>query len=125
MSTVRKPHLPAPADFSDVTAFDNSFRWWVRSRTNPKKRYLCDVSSYKGNGRCSCPDFVNHFQKFLDRGFDAKTVWEAGQLGEGLRDYQLGIDDALRCWHLCRARSRLASAFCDTLTAANAAQAQQ
>lgn len=119
MSTKRK-HLPAPADFSDVTAFDNSFRWWVLSRTNPKKRYLCDVSSYKGNGRCSCPDFLNHFEKFLARGFDAKTVFEANQVE--LREYHLGIDDALRCWHLCRARSRLATAFCSTLTAANEAQ---
>lgn len=121
MSSTRKQHLPAPADFSDVTAFDNSFRWWVLSRTNPKKRYLCDVSSFKHNGACSCEDFKKRFEKFLTRGFTAAQVFGAGQVE--LRDYMLGIDDCLRCWHLCRARSRLATAFCETLMAANKAQA--
>jgi hypothetical protein len=113
---------PAPADLSDVEPYDNSFRWWVRSRTNPKKRYLCDLSSYRNNGRCSCEDFQKRFEKYLTRGHDAAAAWEAGVLGSELRPYQLGINDALRCWHLCRAIQKQSLCFCETLQAANEAQ---
>lgn len=117
----RRGEIPAPADFSDVEAFDNSFRWWVRSRTNPGKRWLTDLSNYGGHGRCSCPDFEKHFEKFLSRGFTPQQVFEAGQVQ--LRPYHLGVNDALSCWHLCRARQKLAHAFVQTLKAAQAAQA--
>jgi hypothetical protein len=112
---------PAPGDLSDVEAFDSTFRWWVRSRTNPKKRYLCDLSSYKNNGTCSCEDFKKRFEKFLTRGHDATAAFEAGQVQ--LRDYMIGVDDALRCWHLCRAQKKLTLCLSEAIQAAAKAQA--
>lgn len=110
-------NLPAPADLSDVEPFDNSFRWWVRSRTNSKRRYLVDLSLYKNNGKCACPDFLNHFEKYLARGFTPAQVLEAGEIE--LRDYQLGIDDVLRCWHICRAQKKLVKCFSEKVAEAN------
>lgn len=118
---------PAPADLSDVRAGDCSFRWWVRSRTNPRKEYLVDVSSYGGHGKCTCPDFETRFEKFLARGVTPQEVWDDRWLWEegeerALRPYQIGVDDVLRCWHLCRARSKVATAFIAAASAAVDAQ---
>lgn len=112
---------PAPADLSDVESFDNSFRWWVRSRTS-RKRYLVDTSLYNHNGKCACPDFLKHFEKYLARGHDAATVFATGVLGPKLRPYQLGVDDALRCWHICRAQKKIVSCFSKAVQDANDAQ---
>lgn len=101
----------APADFSDVRPGENSFRWWIRSRTNPKKEYLVDVSGYSGAGKCTCRDFEIRFEKFLSRGMTPAEAF--GMFPQELepRSYMLGLDDMLRCWHLMRARSKLATSF--------------
>ena len=95
---------PAPADLSDVRPAENSLRWWVRSRTS-KKEYLVDMGNYAGNGKCSCPDFEKHFEKFLARGVSPEQAVREGWVK--MRPYQMGEDDGLRCWHLCRARSKV------------------
>lgn len=122
MTTAGKT-LPAPADFSDVRPAENSFRWWVRSRTNPRKEYLADISSYGRNGKCTCKDFEVRFEKFLTRAMTPAEAFAMFPQELELRPYMLGVDDILRCWHLCRARSRLADGFIEMTVAAQNAQA--
>ncbi len=128
MPLPRVAHDPAPADFSDVRPGDCATRWWVRSRRGTKE-YLVDIAAYGYSGQCTCKDFATRFEKFLSRNVSPTQVWEERWLWEGdeernLRPYQLGIDDLLRCWHICRARSRYATGFAEAADQAMKAQAE-
>lgn len=100
----------APSDFSDVRPFDNSLRWHVKSRTS-EAEYLVDVSAYNGNGMCSCKDFATRFGPFLSRGVTPDEAFRDAWVKP--RDYQLGVDDIYRCWHIMRARSYVCTVFVD------------
>lgn len=127
MNAARVVHPLPPANFEDVRVFDSPERMWVRSRRGSKE-YLVDLNGYGFNGVCSCPDFKNHFEKYLSRGFSAEQVWESGVLTPPteeptLRPYQLGVNDALRCFHICRAISFHSAAYARATHAAKEAQA--
>lgn len=87
--------------------FDGPLRWWVRSRSNPKERYLVQLDAYDGNGTCQCRDFTTRFEKFLKRGYTAELTFAEGWIRE-LRPWQLNSEDCLRCFHVLEARQ----AFC-------------
>ncbi len=99
---------PKPPSRDDVEAGDCSTRWFVRSRTSGKK-YLVDVSSYGGNGRCSCRDYEVRMEPVLRNGRKPEEALEAGVLE--MREYHLGPWDVCRCYHIMRARDALLDAF--------------
>ena len=62
-------------------------RFHVRSRTDSRVTYMIDLSSFDGNGVCSCDDFQFRKQPRLRAGAEPS--------------------DSLRCWHLRQARNYL------------------
>lgn len=83
--------------------YDSALRWTVASRTNPGETYMVDLGAYGGEGRCACQDFSNRYEKYLQRGYTPRMVWDEKWITK-LRDYQLDEDDCLSCWHLVNAR---------------------
>lgn len=112
---------PRPPRLDDVQPHDNSMRWHVRSRRKGVDPQLVDLSAYNGNGRCSCKDFQTRMEPILKQGLNPADAVEAGVLE--LRHYMAGPWEAAHCYHIYRARGALASAFIDTLRAAEKAQA--
>jgi hypothetical protein len=69
--------------------FDNVLRYHVGSRTRPQVKHLVDLELYGGNGACSCEHFTFKLEPYLKKGARSET-------------------GGLRCWHINRARERLA-----------------
>lgn len=46
----------------------------IRSDTNPKVQYRCDLLANKGAGRCACIDFATRRQPKIDAGAPAWTA---------------------------------------------------
>lgn len=84
-----------------VEVYDHPLRFWVRSRKS-SRRYLVDLQSYKGHGECDCPDFRKNLEKFLRNGHTPEYAVAMGWVTLSPRDL---AEDALRCWHLRKARS--------------------
>lgn len=91
----------------------------MRSRTSGKK-YLVDVSSYEGTGRCSCQHYLTRIEPLIRRGRKPEEAIEAGVLK--LQPFHQGPWEAFICYHLFRARQALVDAFIKTLGEAEAAQ---
>ncbi len=102
------PTTPRPHSLADVEPGDCSTRWWVKSRTRGK-RYLCDLASYDGNGRCQCEQFTIRIEPLIRSGRNIADALEAGAVQ--LREYHVGTFDVFRCSHIMVARSVLLDAF--------------
>lgn len=112
---------PSP---NTATVYDSALRWTVPSRTNAAETYVVDLGAYNGEGRCSCRDFAIRFEKFLAKGLTPQLAWDEKWLGDNhqLREYQLGPEDCLSCWHLVNARRMLARQVVRSFTIAKKAQ---
>ena len=82
---------------------EGTLRYWVRSRTNPNRRYLVDLALYNGNGLCACKHSQIRCQKLLRRGISPQEAVEKKliKLKEGHQ-----VWDALRCGHILEARTQ-------------------
>lgn len=113
------PKPSRPPSQSDVEAGDSSLRWFVRSRTG-SERYLVDLGSYNGTGRCSCKHYQTRIEPLIRHMRKPEEAIEAGVLR--IQPYHEGAFDAYTCWHIFRARQALAHAFVKALLDAEAAQ---
>lgn len=104
------PTTPRPHSLADVEPGDCSTRWWVKSRTRGK-RYLVDLASYDGVGRCQCEAYLMNLEPLIRSGRSKEDALEAGAVK--LRDYHVGTFDVYRCSHIMVARQVL----CDALIA--------
>lgn len=91
-----------------VEVYDSILRWTIPSRSNPQETHLVDLGSYDGHGRCDCRDFTTRFEKFLQKQMTPEEVHKDAWLDHPLRDYQLGPEDCLSCWHIVQARRKIA-----------------
>ena len=107
---------------ASVEVYDSILRWTIPSRRNPDETYVVDLSCYNGHGQCLCKDFSTRFGPLLARQVTPEQALEEGWVDK-LRDYQLGPEDALSCWHLIQARRQLSFHIARVFTKANAAQA--
>lgn len=94
----------------------------MRSRTSGKK-YLVDVSSYDGVGRCSCAHYTTRIEPLIRRGRKPEEAIEAGVLK--IQPFHAGPWEAFLCWHLFRARQALVDAFIKKLLETEAAQREK
>jgi hypothetical protein len=103
--------------------YDDLLRWTVTSRSDPHVSYVCELADYHGQGRCTCTDYQVRFEPLLAQQYTPERA-----LAEGLvkiRPYQVTADNALRCWHIIDARSKLSSAIIKAFTIARQAQGTQ
>lgn len=105
-----------------VEVYDSILRWTIPSRSNPAETHVVDLSSYGGHGQCLCKDFSTRFGPLLARNYSPEEALKEGWVGP-LRDYQLGPEDSLSCWHIIQARRKLAFHVARVFTKAAAAQA--
>ena len=114
---------PAHADLADgARVFDDALRFQVPSRSEPDE-HLVDLGAYRGAGRCDCMDFATRFEPLIARGVSPEDAVARGLVK--LRDYQLGPEDALSCWHLVQGRRRVARHFIAAALAAREATAEK
>lgn len=104
-----------------VEVYDSILRWTVPSRTG-KGSYVVDLGHYDGHGACPCTDFATRFEKFLKRGLTPEQVHDEKWLDSPLRDYQMGPEDCLSCWHVTQARRKLARHVAAAFSRAERAQ---
>ena len=107
-----------------ATVYDSILRCKVPSRSTPGDTYVVDLGAYNGEGRCACRDFEVRYEKFLARGMTPQQVWDEKWLGDKaeLREYQLGPEDCLSCFHLVDARRMAARQCIRAFTIAKQAQ---
>ena len=96
MSTATKRPPKSPAAFIPpralyVRQFDWPMRWQVESETDRAHPHLVDLSSYQGNGECSCLHFSCRMAPELKQGREPSN--------------------ATRCKHISAARGM----FCDVM----------
>lgn len=105
MPTSRIPNQP----LAKCEIYDSILRWEIPSRTPGQPPYVVDLGAYEGHGECVCKDFATRFGPFLSRGVSPEEALEGGWVDK-LREYQLGPEDALSCFHLVQARRLCARA---------------
>ena len=67
-ATAKPPAAFAPTRTLYVKQHDWPFRWLVESETNRAQPHMVDLSSYKGNGECSCLNFSCRLAPELKQG---------------------------------------------------------
>lgn len=105
----------------EVCVYDSVLRWTIPSRSQGGESHLVDLASYDGHGRCDCTDFQTRFEPLLKRLITPETAYHDG-LVDKLRDYQLGPEDALSCWHVVQARRQCGRQVVRAFVAAQKAQ---
>lgn len=99
---------------------DGMIRYSVPSRSDPHATYVCELTSYNGNGSCPCDDFKFNFEKHLSRMVTPERALEEGLVK--LRKYQRPRD-ALRCFHLVEAHDQFKDDVVKAFAAKERAQA--